>query len=122
MKFFVALLACSFLMLFSMAGVNAVENNTTDGTVINDINVLEEENNPLQSSDTDFTGSDTEDQTDTATYQASAEDPPINSVSIEEVETASVFLSDYVTSHNTLPETIQVGSYTLTMAQFLKFY
>ena len=120
MKFFVALLACSFLMLFSMVGVNAVENNTTDGTVINDINVLEEENNPLQSSDTDSTSSDTEDQTDTATYQASAEDPPINSVSIEEVEAASVFLSGYVASHNTLPETIQVGSYTLTMAQFLK--
>jgi flagellar motor switch/type III secretory pathway protein FliN len=107
-------------MLFSMAGVNAAEDDSSDGIIINDTNVTQEDN-PLQSDDNDSTDNGTEDtgdQTDTITYQTSAEGSS-GSVTVEEVETAASELKNYVEIHNSLPDTIQVGSYTLTMAQFL---
>jgi len=115
------MLACSFLMLFSMAGVNAAEDDSSDGIIINDTNVTQEDN-PLQSDDNDSTDNGTEDtgdQTDTITYQTSAEGFS-GSVTVEEVETAASELKNYVEIHNSLPDTIQVGSYTLTMSEFLK--
>ncbi len=115
-----ALLACSFLIFFSVTGVNAIEDNVTDGTIINDTNALEnEEKNISQSSDVDSIDNDTENQEDTVIYQTSAEDP-IGSVTVEEVETASIYLKNYVDTYNSLPESIPVGSYTLTLAEFLK--
>ncbi|AXV37709.1 MAG: hypothetical protein CIT01_05610 [Methanobacterium sp. BRmetb2] len=108
-------------MLFSMAGVNAAEDDSSDGTIINDTNVTQEDN-PLQSDDNDSTDNGTEDtgdQTDTITYQTSAEGSS-GSVTVEEVETAASELKNYVEIHNSLPDTIQVGSYTLTMSEFLK--
>ena len=98
-------------MLFSMAGVNAAENDSTYTNITND--------NIIQEDQTNSTINGTGDQTDTTTYQASAEDPT-GFVTVEEVETAATNLKNYVETHKTLPDTIEVGSKTLTMAQFLK--
>ena len=100
-------------MLFSMTDVNAAESDSVeDGNVT----VLPEDNS-VQSSGLEFT-EDAEEETDTNTYQISAD--YIGFVTVEEVETASNYLNYYVETYNCLPETITVGSYDLTMSQFLK--
>ena len=100
-------------MLFSMTDVNAAESDSVeDGNVT----VLPEDNS-VQSSGLEST-EDAEEETDTNTYQISAD--YIGFVTVEEVETASNYLNYYVETYNCLPETITVGSYDLTMSQFLK--